>query len=178
MTSIEVLTSADVAKFRELRLRGLEESPTAFGSSYAQEVSLTTEEFEKRLMSGPEQWLLGAKIDSELIGVVGFGRETADKSRHRGYIWGMYVEAKHRGRGIGRSLLGNALLKIDRISGLRSVKLGVTASNVGAINLYEAFGFVRFGLEPEYLFVDGVYHSMLLMSRPVPLANQSAYSTD
>jgi RimJ/RimL family protein N-acetyltransferase len=41
----------------------------------------------------------------------------------------------------------------------------LTAADAAAIALYEAQGFVRYGLEPGALLVDGVLHDEVLMQR-------------
>jgi hypothetical protein len=57
---IRFLTSEDIGAYRELRLQALQESPTAFGSSYEQEVCLSLTEFAARIGS----------IDREVLNVL------------------------------------------------------------------------------------------------------------
>ena len=49
MLPIRLLTLADLDAYRELRLLGLQESPTAFGSSYERESVQDSEFFAKRI---------------------------------------------------------------------------------------------------------------------------------
>jgi ribosomal protein S18 acetylase RimI-like enzyme len=111
------------------------------------------------------RWVLGAFSGQALVGVVGFGREDSEKTRHRGHIWGMHVDAAWRRKGIGRALLAAVLSRTDAIPGLASVRLGVTSTNLGALSLYRSFGFGSLYTEDEYLFADGSYHSMHFMRR-------------
>ena len=60
MTKIRELTKEDVGSFRRVRLLGLQESPTAFGASYAQEEKMPVEELAKRLVGTADRWVLGA----------------------------------------------------------------------------------------------------------------------
>jgi GNAT superfamily N-acetyltransferase len=56
----------------------------------------------------------------------------------------MWVEPAHRGRGIGRALLEEAIAwALTR--GARRVALGVTCGNTAASRLYAAAGFVPIG---------------------------------
>jgi ribosomal protein S18 acetylase RimI-like enzyme len=165
MTSLRLLTKEDIGSFRRVRLLGLHESPTAFGASYAQEEKLPLEELAKRLEGTADRWVIGAFSEQDLIGVIGFIREAGDKSRHKGFIWGMYVVPAFRGKGIGRALFKEALSRIDALPGLRKVSLAVVTSNLQALRLYEKFGFVRYGEEIEALCVDGIFHSEFHMVR-------------
>ena len=125
---------------------------------------MPVEELTKRLNGTDDQWVLGA-FEEDLVGVIGFIRDSGDKSRHKGFIWGMYVVPSFRGRGIGRALFEEALARIDAVSGLRSVRLSVVTSHLVALRLYEKFGFVRYGEEDEALCVDGIFYSEFQMVR-------------
>lgn len=164
MITLRQLTNDDVADFRRVRLLGLQESPTAFGASYAQEEKMPIEELAKRLSGTPDRWVIGA-FDEDMIGLLGFMRESGDKFRHKGVIWGMYVTPAFRGRGAARALLKETLARIDVLPGLRSVRLSVVTSNQVALHLYEKSGFVRYGEEADALCVDGTFHAEFHMVR-------------
>jgi ribosomal protein S18 acetylase RimI-like enzyme len=57
-------------------------------------------------------------------------------------------------------LLDATLAHVRSLGDIRQVTLGVTASNEGASALYKSRGFVRYGLEPDYLRINGEYHAM------------------
>lgn len=59
-----------------------------------------------------------------------------------GSIQNVGVVPQHRGRGLGSQLLQQALTGF-RAAGLRYAFLEVTAQNVGAVRLYQRFGFRR-----------------------------------
>lgn len=168
MISLRLLTQEDVQIYREFRLLGLQESPTAFGSSYEQESAQEVSFFEGRIALTDNQWVLGAFAEDVLIGVVGFVRDTGLKTRHRGFIWGMYVHPDWRGQEIGRQLMVDALARTDALEGLRWLRLSVTAINETAEKLYESLGFESYCTEPEVLCVDGIYldeHQMVRASK-------------
>lgn len=52
---------------------------------------------------------------------------------------------------------------VRQLPGLEQVGLSVTASNARAAALYEHAGFVRYGLLPRAIKIDGRYHDKALM---------------
>lgn len=165
MNTLRELTPNDVVEFRRLRLLGLQESPAAFGASFAQDEKIPLEELAKRLNGTVDRWVLGVFSEAYLVGVVGFMRDTGDKLRHKGFLWGMYVDPGFRGKGMARDLLSAALSRTDATPGLRCVRLSVVTSNSKAVCLYKRFGFYKYGEEEDALYVDGVFHSEFHMMR-------------
>jgi RimJ/RimL family protein N-acetyltransferase len=159
------LVSQDAPEYRTLRLAALRESPASFGSSYEEERDRPLGEFAALVGDPGERAFFGAFSDAQLVGSVGFGRESSLKERHKGFIRGMYVVPLARGQGIGRALLARALDFAATIPDLQQVTLAVNANNVPAIRLYKAAGFEPYGLEPMALFVGGTYHDELHMVR-------------
>jgi ribosomal protein S18 acetylase RimI-like enzyme len=60
------------------------------------------------------------------------------------------VRPEARGRGIGRALL-DAIAAHSRAAGLAQLQLGVGTGNAAARRLYDAAGYVVFGLERDAL---------------------------
>lgn len=158
------LTPDDAAALQALRLTALQECPSAFGSSYEEEVSMPLSVVASGLAPDSGRPKFGAFVGSVLVGSVVVGRSTARKQLHKGYIWGVYVHANHRGQGIARALMTEAVAYLTALGGLRQIMLGVTAGNAHATALYAAFGFVAYGCEPESLCVDGVFYDEVLMA--------------
>jgi RimJ/RimL family protein N-acetyltransferase len=75
---------------------------------------------------------------------------------------GMGVLKAYRGRGIGSSLLREAL-RLSKVRALEKVELEVFASNQPAIKLYEMEGFHPEGLKRKARKLDGEYDDILLM---------------
>ena len=158
--TIRFLDSGDLTAYRDLRLAALQESPTAFGSSYVEEADLPLTEFADRLRppNKPDNGVIGAFVDDgRLVGVLGFAREYRVKRVHIASIWGMYVSPEFRGQGFGAALLDEAIAHARRLGSVRQIILSVTASNVAAGALYRSRGFERFGMERDALCVDGKY---------------------
>jgi len=149
--TIRILDSADAAQFQRLRLQALQESPTAFASSFADEAATPLSEIAVRLKPDPDwSWVLGASADSqELVGMVGFRRDRGLKHNHKAMLWGMYVAPENRGRGVGRRLVEEFMARARAIDGLRQVKLTVNPAQIAATRLYSSLGFQRFGREPD-----------------------------
>ncbi|HEU0300015.1 MAG TPA: GNAT family N-acetyltransferase, partial [Longimicrobium sp.] len=148
MTSIRILTTDDAAAYQALRLRGLRETPDAFGSSYEEEVDRPLEMIAERLAGGRanESVAYGAfDAAGTLVGIGGLYRETHRKARHRANVVGMYVAPEARGQALGRALLDALVAHARSMGGVQRLELGVTTTNAAARALYRAFGFTTWG---------------------------------
>lgn len=155
---LRTLTPEDASAFQALRLRGLQECPEAFASSYEEEVGTLQAEIERRLKPKPDSAIIGAFQDRELVGLTGVHRESMTKLAHKAFIWGVYVAPEVRGHGVGGKVVGHALHYASETLGVRQVNLGVNTKNAAAVALYSKLGFVQYGLEREFLLVAGVLH--------------------
>ncbi len=158
MAAFRQLTEADAAAFRALRLAGLLEAPTAFGSSYAAEKDSTIDDFAGTIA---RNYLAGAFIDGQLVGVAGFYPSVGEKVAHRGNIWGVYVDPAHRGAGIARGLMDNILAYARNL--VSQIHLCVVTDNAPALRLYTALGFTAYGVEPRALKIDGKFYDETMM---------------
>jgi RimJ/RimL family protein N-acetyltransferase len=155
---VRTLTPEDAVSFIALRLRGLQEQPQAFASSYEEEAPVPLAEIEQRLQPRPGAVVFGAFDGHTLVAVVGLVREAHIKLAHKAFVWGMYVAPEHRREGIGAALLRCALAHAASAFGVRQVNLGVNTKNTAALSLYRSLGFEPFGVEREFLCIDGEYH--------------------
>lgn len=157
---VRQLVAPDAAVFRAIRLEGLRTNPEAFGSTYEAESGRGVDEFAKTL---ERSYVAGAFAGEALVGVAGFYVLDGPKVRHRGNIWGVYVQAGQRGRGVGKALIAN-LLDHARTT-VQQVHLTVVTENAGAKALYERLGFAVYGTEPRSLRVGERYYDEHLMVR-------------
>ncbi len=130
---------------RLVRLAALAESPSAFGSTYAGESSLTTDDWIDRARSGSdgsERATFFAVADEGIVGIVGGHRlEPASEIVE---LVSMWTRPTVRRTGVGR-LLVDAVLHWARACGAREVQLWVTRGNTAAEILYRGMGFTESG---------------------------------
>ena len=170
------LTPADAQAFWDLRLRGFEESPFSFNTEPDEWRVRPVAETERMLRGEggtPSDVVLGA-FDPSLCGHVGLRREARKKRGHKATLWGLYVAPEVRGRGVARLLVDLLLAHARSMPGLSVIQLTVMASNLRAIQLYQAFGFRRFGYQTRAAKIGDNYfdeeHWMLDLDSPIPSA--------
>jgi ribosomal protein S18 acetylase RimI-like enzyme len=147
--NIRRLHSGDAGAFQALRLAGLLDTPSAFGSSHEEEKDMPLAVVERRFDDLPGQGIFGAFDGQTLVGVVGVSRDARLKMAHKGHVWGMYVAPAARGHGVARLLMLAALGFASDTAGMAKVTLNVDAANVAAIALYESLGFVVYARESD-----------------------------
>ncbi len=159
---VRELTGDDARAYQELRLYALQESPTAFGSSYSEEVDRPLDMVEDRLGS-PAGHTFGA-FDQEggLIGMATLFRDQHIISNHKAYLFGMYVSPEYRRQGVGTMLLEKVISQA-RALGLRQINLSVTSANEAPVRLYESVGFERYGLEKDAMRIGEEYYDAAYM---------------
>ncbi|MCX8568892.1 MULTISPECIES: GNAT family N-acetyltransferase [Hyphomicrobiales] len=155
------LVAGEGAALRRLRMAALENAPLAFSSSPEDEAHLTDADFEARTSLPEPDAVYGVFGGGELVGVATFIGEKRRKTRHKGAMYGVYVDPRWRGTGAARALVQRV---IDHATerGL-AVHAHVIADNDPALRLYLGLGFKPFGREPKALFWDGRFHDEVLL---------------
>ena len=163
--SVRRLVSSDAAAYQALRLSALQDCPTAFSSSYEEEAATPLATIAGHMAPDSGRNRFGAFVDGELVGVVGVGRESARKLLHKGFIRGMYVAPGHRGKGLSRQLMAQAMDCVQAMPGVLQVNLSVTGGNETALALYQSCGFAVYGQERGAMLVDGLPYDEIFMVR-------------
>jgi GNAT superfamily N-acetyltransferase len=129
---IRRLRLEDYEEYCVLRAEGLLDSPMAFTTSYADFVARTDENKKEIYLSSigekSENFTLAVFVPIEdettitppkkrMVGLTGFGRETREKTRHKGTLVSVYVTPKYRGKGLSRKMLQQALALVRTMEG-------------------------------------------------------------
>ena len=153
---IRRLVPADTGAYRSLMLEAYDAHPDAYTSSVAERSPLPMSWWASRVRDdvSASEMVIGAFARDTLVGVAGLAFEPREKAKHKATLFGMYVPAAHRNRGLGRRLVIEALAHAKDRPVTRLVQLTVTDGNAAAEALYASCGFVRFGVEPFAVAVE------------------------
>jgi ribosomal protein S18 acetylase RimI-like enzyme len=164
---LQRLVPSHAHEYRALMLEAYELHPDAYTSSRAERAALPLTWWKSRLDQEQQatELVLGAFQDQRLAGVAGLSFESREKARHKATLFGMYVPAGFRGRGLGRQLVQAALAQAGSRPGVSVVQLTVTQGNNAALGLYEQCGFAQFGLEPFAVAVGDQFVAKVHMWR-------------
>jgi ribosomal protein S18 acetylase RimI-like enzyme len=102
-----------------------------------------------------ERQLLVARLDASIAGSIQLARppRSAESQSHQTVLSTLFVAPWARGHGLGAMLI-EAAEKAARDSGAAIVNLDVRETQSHAIRLFEAHGYVRWGIHPAYALVD------------------------
>ena len=164
---IRTLTPGDAEVFQSFMLSALRELPTGFAISYEELAAESMDSVRERLRPTevPATRVFGAFDEAgTMAGVVSVRQQAAPlRMRHKGTVGRMYVAPAYRRLGLARRLLEAVLGYARNVDGLEQLNLIVDSRNAAAQRLYEAFGFVPFGLEPRELKVGDGYSDSVHM---------------
>jgi ribosomal protein S18 acetylase RimI-like enzyme len=160
---VRLLNRLDEPAFRRVRLDALRLHPAAFAASCEDEMRTTPDDLACRLLEPPSYMFGGFTEGGELVGTAALRLQAGAKSRHKGSVFAVYVDAAHRRTGLARALVEAAIARA-RDARLSVVHLTATLGNDAARRLYVALGFRTYGIECRGLHVDGVFHDEELMA--------------
>jgi RimJ/RimL family protein N-acetyltransferase len=157
--TIRVLTPHDVEAYRALRLEALTTEPAAYTSS--------AEDFEKENLEAVAarleakafgNFIMGAFNAEQLVGIASFVPETRLKVQHKGNVFGVYVTASERGKGVAKKLMLALLERVKTYPRIKQINIAVMTSQVAARNLYLSLGFEVWGLERNALKLGETFY--------------------
>jgi RimJ/RimL family protein N-acetyltransferase len=158
--------ATDAAELVELA-RAVSAEPEGWLISSAEWRSVGEERrYLRVLRRHPDAAVFVAEGPEGVVARLSLSRDLHPASRHVADV-GLMVASSHRRRGIGRSLLNEAVAWA-RETGVRKLELHVFPHNEPAIALYEGFGFRREGYRhAHYRRGDGQYVDAILMAYEV-----------
>lgn len=150
MIAIKRVSPGTALVLREVRLRALQESPTAFSSTYAKESQLPDGEWIRRagrLGNGNAAAMFLAFDGETACGIA--GSLVDEGNAQRAHVISMWVDPEYRRAGVGRALI-DAVVGWNQSIGVRETMLMVTSVNTNAISFYERIGFRMTGVTGPY----------------------------
>lgn len=161
--SLRRLTADDWAEMRDLRLAALQDSPDAFGSTYARELAFTETDWRTRL-SKPSAVTYVADHPDFADGPVGISGGYVNPETGLPELVSMWVRPDARGRGFSIELV-EAVVGWAKGLGVDRIQLWVAEVNPAALKLYERSGFTLTGERGELPHNESI--TELRMVRPL-----------
>jgi ribosomal protein S18 acetylase RimI-like enzyme len=149
MITIEPITPQNALIFKAARLRALQDTPSAFGSTYARESQFTEAEWIIRAnkWNGERSILFMAMEGGEAVGLAGSYLDHDDPTR--AHLISMGTAPTHRQQGVGRMLV-DEVINWARQRNAHTLQLMVTSINESAISFYQRLGFTFTGRTEPY----------------------------
>jgi phosphinothricin acetyltransferase len=111
----------------------------------------------------PEHRLL-AELDERTAGWAALS-PTSDRNCYRGVVENsVYVAAWARGRGVGRALLEELIVRSEA-AGIWTLRAGIFPENKASVRLHMVCGFRLVGVHERLGQLDGVWRDVLLLER-------------
>lgn len=139
---------------------------TDFLLTYPEELTMTEEEEREMLKTfhkTQRQFILCVYYEDKIIASAGIMPLMEKKKVLHRANFGICVEEKHWGKGIGK-LLTYKSIQLAFELGYEQIELGVFGDNHKAKKIYDEFGFQEWGRIPKaYRLKNGSYHDEILM---------------
>ncbi len=135
--------------FKAVRLHALQDTPSAFGSTYAKECLLTDQDWVARTAQwSSERSIAYVAMDGQVAcGIAGafLDRENAGLA----HLISMWTAPEYRRQGVGR-LLVNGVQSWASACRAHALQLMVTSNNESALQFYRSLGFAPTGRTEPY----------------------------
>ncbi|MGS2720183.1 GNAT family N-acetyltransferase [Paraglaciecola aestuariivivens] len=112
-------------------------------------------------------YVLVAEVENKVVAQVCLLLSKKVRDKHCASL-AIAVHPEFQGKGIGRSLLSEALNQADNWLNLIRIELDVFEDNQSAIGLYESLGFEKEGVKRFSSFKQGQYANLVFMARIKP----------
>jgi GNAT superfamily N-acetyltransferase len=135
----------DAEIFHNFRLAAFRAEPRAFRFAPEDEADTPRSEVAARLQRDNVFGAFAEPDGARLIGMGALACHTGAKTRHKALLYGMYVEADHRGAGVADDIMARLIQAAK--ARVEIVTLTVVSSNARALRFYERWGFLAYGVE-------------------------------
>jgi ribosomal protein S18 acetylase RimI-like enzyme len=149
MIAIAPIHPGNVSTFKDVRLRALLDTPSAFGSTYERERELSDAEWMGRAMRWNGERGIGFLAIDDGIGCGIVGSILDEDDATVATLVSMWTAPTHRRQGIARRLV-DAVMAWARSRKVTVMRLMVTSGNAAAISFYEQLGFACTGRSEPY----------------------------
>ena len=153
--SIRQLTESDWHLFSQVRLKALQTDPQVFGSNYKYESEFTETDWRSRLQSPEDNAIFMLFDDEKPIGITGVGIFSDDPTRRTAILWGSWLEAEYRGKGVSKLMYETRINWAKAQPTVERIIVSHRASNVASKYANQKHGF-RFTRTHEKTWHDGV----------------------
>lgn len=141
-------TSDDASAILEyLKIVGGETDNLTFGEEGVPFTPKAEADYLAQIENSSDDIMLLAKENGKIVAVAGLNRLPRRMS-HRG-DFSVSVLKEYWNKGIGSLLLGE-IIKFAKNNGFQIIDLQVRSDNLGAIHLYEKYGFEKIGTHPSF----------------------------
>lgn len=162
LTIREALPEDAAAVLNYINLVSAESDFLGFGAGEFELTETEEREVLQRFLDADTQLYLVGIIATEIVAVLNFSGGRRSRVRHVGEF-GMSVQKKYWGNGIGGLLLNRLLEWAKETNIITKINLRVRTDNQRAITLYQNKGFVIEGTIINDLYVGNCYYSSHIM---------------
>jgi ribosomal protein S18 acetylase RimI-like enzyme len=149
MATLHQITPALASIYKAVRLRALEDTPAAFGSTYARESQLSDADWQQRAANLCTPRSIGYLAqDHDVYCGIAVSFLNQQNPQHA-ELMSMWVAPEQRRTNTGR-LLVDAIEAWARSVGAHTLQLMVTSYNLAAISFYQRLGFTETGRTEPY----------------------------
>ena len=163
---IREITPKDAEAFRELRRASVMQNEGGFASALDEWISKSLTEISEILedeFTSPNDFILGAFEQEQLVGMIGFFRPARPKLERHGHIWGTFLLPAYRNKGIAGKLLDELVKRAKQMQGIEQIQLTTLNQYKSSVLLYKSRGFRVFATEKAAVKVgDDVYDELYM----------------
>jgi RimJ/RimL family protein N-acetyltransferase len=145
-----------------LNIVGGESDNLLFGKG---EFRLTAEqeaEYIKSINNSSNTLMLLGVIDNNIVSVAQISSSNRKRIAHNAEV-SISVKKEYWSNGIGSIVMSELISFAKEHATIKNISLGVKASNVNAMKLYEKLGFVKVGMHKNFFNINGVFDDEILM---------------